>query len=257
MRKPRLAALLASGNAAASPVLRALATAQAIGPVASTSFRVASRIAHTMRAGRAVPSVDAFEACHLIFISVPGRAVDAAVAQLAAAPFEWKHRTAILIGQDGERLAPLRKVGAVTGVIAAMPGFEERLFILEGERAALRELRPRLGRGVRIALIPPGARARFDAAITLAGHALFPLFVAADAALASAGLSRHLADPLLEKTVQRTLRAWLNARRKGWSTLDGPDATRLALEVAALERAEPAAGAYLRSITEAMSEFMR
>ena len=38
MRKPRLAALLASGSAAASPVLRAIAAAQAIGPVASTSF---------------------------------------------------------------------------------------------------------------------------------------------------------------------------------------------------------------------------
>jgi hypothetical protein len=257
MRKPRLAALLASGNAAASPVLRALGAAQAIGPVASTSFRVASRIANTMRAGRAVPSVDAFEPCHLVLISAPDRAVDAAVAQLAAAPFEWNRRTVLLIGDDGERLKPLRELGAVTATVTAMPGFEERLFVLEGERAALRELRPLLGRTVRLVLIRPGARIRFDAAITLAGHALFPLLVAADAAFASTGLSRRLTDPVLEKAVQRALRAWINARRNGWGTLDGPDGARLALQIAALEHANPTAGAYFRGLVEIMREFMR
>ena len=257
MRKPRLAALLASGSAAASPVLRAIAAAQAIGPVASTSFRVASRIANTMRAGRAVPSVDAFEACHVVLISAPDRAVDAAVAQLTAAPFEWKHRTVILIGDDGERLAPLHELGAVTGVIAAMPGFEERFFVLEGERAALRELRPLLGRSVRVLLVPPGARARFDAAITLAGHALFPTLVAADAAFASTGLSRRLTDAVLEKTVQRAVRAWINGRRKGWGTLDGQGGARLDPQIAALEHADPRAGAYFRSLVETMREFMR
>jgi hypothetical protein len=257
MRKPRLAALLASGNAAASPVLRAIAAAQAIGPVASTSFRVASRIANSMRAGRAAPSVDAFEACHVVLISAPDRDVDAAVAQLTAAPFEWEHRTVILIGDESEPLAPLRELGAVTGVVTTMPGFEERLFLLEGERAALRELRPLLGRTVRVILIPPGARARFDAAITLAGHALFPLLVAADAAFASTGLSRRLTDPVLEKAVQRALRAWINGRRKGWGTLDGPGEARLASQIAVLERADPRAGAYFRGVTETMREFMR
>jgi hypothetical protein len=256
MRKPRLAALLASGNAAASPVLRAFVAAQTIGPVASTSLRVASRIANTMRTGRAVPSLDAFEACRLVLISAPDRAVDAAVSQLTAASFEWKHRTVILIGNDGDRLAPLRDLGAVTGVIAAMPGFEERFFLLEGERPALHELRPLIARTVQLVLIPPGARARFDAATTLAGPVLFPLLVAADVAFASTGLSRHLTDPVLEKTVQRTLRAWLNARRKGWS-LDGPGGARLASEIAALERANPATGAYFRGVVEAMREFMR
>jgi hypothetical protein len=257
MRKPRLAALLASGNAAASPLLRVLAAAQAIGPVASTSFRVASRIANTMRAGRAVPSVDAFEPCHLVLISAPAAELDAAVAQLATAPFEWKHRTVILIGDDCAPLAPLQELGAVTGVIAAMPGFEQTLFVLEGQRAALRELRRLLGRTVQLVLIPPGARARFDAAISLAGHALFPTLVAADAAFASSGLSRRLADSVLEKTVQRALRAWFKARRKGWSTLDGPDRARAELQIAALERVDPGTAAYLRSLVEATGEFMR
>jgi len=257
MRKPRLAALLASGNAAASPVVRVLAAAQAIGPIASTSFRVASRIAHSVRAGHAVPSVDAFEDCHLILIAASNEAIDPAVARLAAAPFDWKQRTVIFIGQDLERLAPLRKLGAGTATVAAMPGLESRVFVLEGERAALRELRPRLGRAVRVALIPPGARARFDAALTLAGHALFPLLIAADRAIASTGISRQLADPLLEKAVQRAVRAWLNARRKGWSTLGGPDDTRLALQVEALERENPAAGAYFRSVAKAIREFMQ
>lgn len=257
MRKPRLAALLASGNAAASPVLRALGAAQAIGPVASTSFRVASRIANTLRAGRAVPSAEAFEACSLVLIRAPHPALDAAVAQLTAAPFEWKNRTVILIGDDGKCLAPLRELGAVTAVIAAMPGFEDRIFVLEGERAALRELRPLLGRAVQIALIPPGARARFDAAITLAGYALFPTLAAADAAFVSTGLSRRVTDPVLEKMVQRTLRAWMSGRRKAWGTLDARAGARIPHEIGALESAAPASSAYFRSLVDIAREFMR
>jgi len=257
MRKLRQAALLASGNAAASPVVRALAAANAIGPVASTSFRVASRIANAMRAGRAVPSVEAFEDSHLMLISVPAKATASAVAQLVAAPFEWKHRTVILEGDDGACLAPLHQLGAITGVIAAMPGSGGRLFLLEGERPAVRELRPLLGRTAKLVLIPPGARARFDAGLTLAGHALFPLLAAADAAFVTAGLSRRLTDPVLEKTVQRALRAWTSARRKGWTTLDAPDKTRTARQIAALEHASPRTGACLKNVLETVNEFMR
>jgi hypothetical protein len=210
-----------------------------------------------MRAGRAVPSLNAFEASQLVLISAPERSLDAAVAQLTAAPFEWKHRTVILIGDSVECLAPLRKLGAATGVIAAVPGFAEELFVLEGERAALRELAPLFGRHARVVLIPPGARARFDAGVTLAGHILFPLLVAADAAFHSTGLTRRVTDPVLEKAVQRALREWLNARRKGWSTLEGPEGARLALQIAELERANLKAGAYFRGAAALMGEFMR
>jgi hypothetical protein len=257
MRKLRLAALLASGNAAASPVVRALAAANAIGPVASTSFRVASRIANAVRAGRAVASVEAFEDSHLILISVPAQAMASAVAQLVAAPFEWKHRTVILEGDDGACLAPLHQLGAITGVITVMPGAGGRLFLLEGERPAVREPRALLGRTVQLVLIPPGARARFDAGLTFAGHALFPLLAAADAAFATTGLHRRLTDPVLGKTVQRALRAWTNARRKGWSTLDVPDETRIARQIAALEHTSPRAGACLKNVLETVNEFMR
>ncbi|HTP85917.1 MAG TPA: hypothetical protein VMJ34_03175 [Bryobacteraceae bacterium] len=257
MRKPRLAALLASGNAAASPVLRALAAAHAIGPVASTSFRVASRIVNAMRAGRAVPSVDAFESCRLVLIFAPADSAAAAVARLAASPLEWRNRSAILIGDDAGPLDPLRERGAVAGVIAAVPGFEDRYFLLEGPPSVTRELRPLLRKAVDLVLIPPGARARFEAAMTLAGHALFPTLVASDAAFASSGIPRHLSDSVLEKAVQRTLRAWLKARRNGWSTLDGPDACRIARQVAAMEWAHPRTGAYLHNLIISLDEFMR
>jgi len=255
MRKPRLVALLASGNAAGCPVLRALAHAEAIGPVASTSFRVASRMVNTIRAGRAVPSLEEFENCPLILISVPAQLAGSAVVQLAGAPLEWKRHTVILIGSDARSLAPLARLGAVTGLVAAVPGFEERLFVLEAERAALRELRPLLaGRGVQIILLPPGARVRFDAGVSLAGHALFPMLVAAGAAFASTRLPRHLTDSVLEKTVQRAVRTWLRSRRRGWSVLDG---NGIPAQIAALKETDPLAGAYLQSTVAAARHFMR
>ena len=257
MRKPRPAGLLASGNAAASPVLRALGASHAIGPVASTSFRVASRIVNTMRAGRAVPSVDAFEPCRLVLIFAPAESVGSAVAQLTRAPIDWTHRSVILIGDDCEPLAPLHALGAMTGVIAAIPGFEERFFLLEGPASAAHELRPLLRKDVELVLIPPGARAKFDGALTLLGPGLFPLLVAADTAFKSSGVPHRLRDAVLEKTVQRALRAWMKARRKGWSTLDGLDDTRIARQIAAMEHANPQTGAYFRSLISAMDRFMR
>jgi len=254
MRKPRRAALLASGNAPGCPVLRVLAQAEAIGPVVSTSFRVARRIVNTIRAGRAVPSLEEFENCPLIVICVPTQTVSSAVAQLAGAPLEWERHTVILIGSDARPLAPLAQLGAVTGLVAAVPGFEERLFVLEGERAALRELRPLLADGgVQIVLLPPGARARFDAGVSLAGHVLFPMLAAAGSAFDSTRLPRHLTDSVLEKTVQRAVRAWLRSRRRGWRVLDGKD---IPAQIAALKEADPLTGAYLQSTLAAARHFM-
>ena len=255
MRKWRRAALLASGNAPGCPILRVLAGAEAIGPVASTSFRTASRLANSLGAGRAVPSFDQFEDCPLILISVPAPSVESAVAQLTGASLEWKRHTVMLIGSDTRPLEPVAQLGAVTGLIDAVPGFEERLFVLEGERAALRELRPLLaGRDVQIVLLPPGARARFDAGVSLAGHVLFPMLAAAGAAFDSTSLPRHLTDSVLEKTVQRAVRSWLRSRRRGWSVLDGRG---IPAQIAALKEADPLAGAYLQTTVTAARHFMR
>ena len=255
MRKPRQAALLASGNAPACPVLRAFVQAEAIGPVASTSLRVASRIVNTMRAGIAVPSVEEFQDCPLLLISVPARSAESAVAQLAAAPLDWKRHTVILIGSDAHSLAPIARLGAVTGLLAAVPGFEERRFILEGERVALRALRPLLaGQGVQVILLPPGGRARFDAGVSLAGHVMFPMLAAAGAAFDSTRLPRHLTDSVLEKTVQRAVRTWRRSRRRGWSI---PGGNEIPAQIAALKEADPLAGAYLHSVAAAGLRFMR
>ena len=163
----------------------------------------------------------------------------------------------ILVGDDGRCLAPLESRGARIGVVSAVMGFQDRLLVFEGERALFRQVSPLFGPNARLLLIPPGSRARFDAGITLAGHALFPLLVASDGAFHSTGLSRRLTDPVLEKTVQRALRAWLNARRKGWTTVHGPTPAQLEMQIAEIERFNGRAGRYFRAIAAATQEFMR
>jgi len=255
MRKPRPAALLAAGNAQGCPVLRAFVKAHAVGPVASTSLRVASRTVNAIGGGHAVPSPDEFGECHLILISALGKSPRALISELAGAGLEWKRHAVVLIGDDARPLAPLAELGAATGLLAAVPGFEETLFIFEGSRMVLRPVRHLLNsQGIRIILVAPGARARFDAGVSLAGHVLFPMLAAAGLALASARLSRNLTDAVVEKTVQRTLRAWLRSRRRGWGTLAGGS---LAAQVEALGKADIGAGAYLGDTVEAARRFMR
>ncbi len=258
MRKRRPAGLLASGNAAANPLLRLLSASGALGPVASTSLRVASRIANALGAGTAVDDPAAFEGCRLILVHLPGEE-PGGVKWLEQSQVDWVRRAVLMV--EGESAGPLRSLaerGAAIGVVAALPGIGERSFLLEGERAAAGEIRPLLHAcGARLTLIPPGSKAPFDAALALSGGSVFALLSAADAALRSADLPRDMADRVLEKSVERAVRSWMKARGKGWSgyveELD-PDRVKRLSEL--LDGHDPRAAALFRGVARAAREFM-
>src|SRR5581483_3913935 len=107
-----------------------------LGPVAASSYRLASRIVNSVRAGFAVKSLEGFEDEQLILICVPDPALAGVVRHLAAARLDWFGREVLLCDShyDSRALDPLREPGAETGSLKPIHSAPGR-FIVEGDRA--------------------------------------------------------------------------------------------------------------------------
>src|SRR4051794_12467385 len=111
-----------------------------LGPVAAQSYRLASRIVNSIGAGYPVKSYADLDASTLILICAPAQAIGPIVSALEAA-IECRGKILLLCESGGNslQLRALQAKGAAVGSIDAIPGFEGRRFVAEGDRAALRE----------------------------------------------------------------------------------------------------------------------
>ena len=75
MKKAQSVGLIGTGSLTDSPLTRFWWLSERLGPVKSASYRVASRIANMLRAGRPVKDYAEFESCDLILVYVPEETV--------------------------------------------------------------------------------------------------------------------------------------------------------------------------------------
>src|SRR2546425_4315552 len=112
MRSARVTGLVGAGGVSRSYLARMPKLLGTLGPIKASSFRVARRIANTLRAGYAVSDYAALEPCHLICVAVPEAMLDRVVRDLAArAPLEG---TLVLVCdsmRDSLWPSPLRTAG--------------------------------------------------------------------------------------------------------------------------------------------------
>jgi len=220
-----------------------------LGPVASSCFRVASRIVNSLRAGYPVRDCAALEECRVLLVAVPDSGVDAAVASLAAAPVGWASKSVLLCGcGPGSRvLEPLRQRGAAAGSLSPIecPGAR---YVVEGDPPAFREAR-RLVRDLRGRAIRLDASAvpLYGAGLSLATALFTPLIAASVDALRAAGLNPVASAELAGALFQKTLRGWLHGGKKSWTgPLAAGDCAGVAREVDALARHDPRAAQLYR-----------
>ena len=146
MKKPKSVALLAGGKLGSSPLARFWLLSEMLGPDKAASFRLASRIANSLRAGHPVQDYSQFDACRLIVISVPDQALARALEELRAAPISWSGKSVLLCSPSRGSL-DLREFsvrGASIASIAAIPGFQDLRYLLEGDKRAVQDSRPLL-----------------------------------------------------------------------------------------------------------------
>jgi predicted short-subunit dehydrogenase-like oxidoreductase (DUF2520 family) len=241
MSSPNLVALAGAGPVARSPLARHLPGR--LGPVKSASLRLASRIVNSLRAGYPVKTYSDFRGCRVVLCIAPDAAVPAIVEELSAAPLEWRNCAVLLCDStlDSAALARLAACGASVASLNEVPGFDGSRFVVEGGRPAVRAVRQLLAHPeVRIHELKPAAKAEFFAGVTFAGELLTPLAYAALASFRLSGLQGEQAAVVLERIVERTLRAFLKAGKSGWSgPLASGNSKEILRQIAALQRINP------------------
>src|SRR5260370_35630402 len=96
MKKATPVALIGAGKLAGSPVARFQWLSKQLGPVKSSSFRLASRIANSLRAGHPGKDYAEFDACRLILVSVPDEMLPRVVGELASAGISWRGKAVVV-----------------------------------------------------------------------------------------------------------------------------------------------------------------
>jgi hypothetical protein len=236
----------------AGPVSRSLigslaAHTQQLGPVAAVSFRVASRLANSLKNGYAVRDAADLRNAPVILFHAPPDQVDAQLAILRQASLDWTGRSLILCNcqanpeipplfcAKGASVATIRDFG-VTGFVAIHGSAEAgtcRATSQATSQAMKTALRIARTLHLRVVEIVGSGDRQFDAAITLSTAAITPLIHWAASLLRSAGAREGDAAGLAATLVERTARSYSHSGRQSWEWYaQAPDALSLRQQIA-------------------------
>src|ERR1700685_2074525 len=199
MKKPKSVGLIGAGSLADSPLTRFWWLPDRLGPVKSTSYRLASRIANMLLAGHPVKDYAEFESCILILVSVPEENVPQVVSEMLSAEISWRGKAVVLCSTwlDSTSLRELSARGAFVGSISEIPGFDDQRYLVEGDPFAIRQSKLLVEhRDRRAVAIERPLKPFYLAALTCTGSLLFALVRVASEALQHAGIPPALSATL-------------------------------------------------------------
>jgi hypothetical protein len=234
--------VLGAGAVGKSLIGKLLASARELGPVSSVSFRVASRIANTLRAGYPVRIAHELnDAAVILFHASPDQAL-ILVAMLEKAEIQWAGRSLIFCDTDDvpAARAHFEAVGASIAVARqfGIPGH----IAVEGKGAALHAAH-RIAQSLKLKAVEilPGATALFDAAVTLGHGAITPLIDWTASMLRDAGVRDAEAARIAAALFMQTASDYAHSGKQSWAWhMRGPDVDRIEAQVAAAgERLRP------------------
>lgn len=261
MKTVQAVGLLAAGKIRDSFLRGLPQLAEKLGPVRSSSLRLASRICGILGAGKPADSFGDFDQCQLVLISMPEAWLPAAVDELLEASVDWKTKTVLLCDAELESSAiqKLSFVGAATGSITPVDGFDDSLFVVEGDRKAVREARLLVERPeVRVVTIESGQKAQYVAGLSFATTLVLPLVTACVETLRASGLDPNISTLVAERLFIRSLRSYLKAGRKGWEgAVAEQDAEKVRRHVQALFRVNPLLASYYYENAHLVVQMMR
>jgi hypothetical protein len=208
-----------------------------IGPVAAVSYRVASRIANSLRAGRPVRDLAELDGSQVILFHAPPDQIRLLLHLCFASALNWHGRTVIFCDCEPPPAAVARLHAA--GVFSAVartfgaPGFAT----IQGLSTALPIAR-RIVRdvGLRPLEISGDRGDLFSAAVTLATAALTPLIDRAAYMLRCAGVRDGDSIKLAEVLFQQTVRSYAHSGRQSWQWhIGAPALEQLEAELCAVD----------------------
>ena len=219
-----------------------------LGPVSAVSYRVASRIANTLRAGYPVRSADELNGARAILLHAPQESSESILNLLETAAIDWTGKALILCDCYASLETRRRFTEKGAGVaVARVFGVPARVIAEADAGAALRVVH-RLARdmGLKAVRISPDSTDRFAAAVTLGTAAITPLVDRAAALLRAAGVRDIEAARMVSALFEQTARDYAHAGKQSWAWYARkPDAQRLEAQISG---AGPEAGRILREL---------
>jgi hypothetical protein len=242
--------VLGAGAVSGSLIGRLPSRMRDLGPVCAVTYRVASRIANTLRAGYPVRRVDEFNCVPSLLIHSPLDYMESLLGMLSTAEIDWTGKVLVFCDcfVDREVRRGFQSRGASTAVVRQF-GSSGRLIVeAEAGRNAASQAAHRIARELHMnsVEISPGSADLFDAAVTLGSAGLTPLIDRAAGLFRSAGVRDVEAARMASSLFEQTARDYIHSGKQSWAWyIRKPPTTRLRAQIAA---AGPQLGAILRQL---------
>jgi hypothetical protein len=231
-------AVLGAGAVAKSLIGRLPAKTRDLGPVSAVSFRVASRIANTLRAGRAARTANELNDAPVILFHSPPDQVEILLEILRSAEIHWTGKALIFCDCDDapRARAHFQEKGASTAV-AKQFGIPGRILVA-GNGAALTAAH-QIAWELKLKAIEilPDATDLFDAAVTLGSCAITPLIDCAATLLREAGIRDGEAARIASALFSQTASEYARSGKQSWAWyMRQPQVERIEAQIAAVGR---------------------
>ena len=244
--------LVLAGQVRRYPLVRLASLATHLGPVKGVTYRQASRIANTLRAGFPVKSSDDLAPVRVVLVCAPEKQLRSLVEELRASAVDWRRKVVLLCSGplDSSHLADLAARGAEVGSLHALDEPHPGRFLVEGDRLAVRWARRLVEDSGGIAIeIERGSASLCAAGESLASWLLLALLDASAGCFRRAGLAAGGAGPIVARLAHRAVRSYLKGGRRACRLPETPEEqVRFRLQVEALRRADPALAGFLLEV---------
>jgi hypothetical protein len=212
--------VIGAGAVSASLIGQLPSKTHEIGPVSAASYRVASRIANTLRAGHPVRTADELNGVSCVLFHAPADQAESLIGMLEAAAIDWTGKS--LIFCDCTVPSAIRQRFKSRGASVAVArefGIAKRVLV-EAEKGR----DPALQTVLRIARqlhrkaieISPDASDKFDAAVTLGTATITSLIDRTAGLLRDAGLRDTEAAGLAASLFEQTAREYAHSGKQSW-----------------------------------------
>jgi hypothetical protein len=219
MKRPLQAGLIVEGNSTDSAVLRLPKIPEELGPIKSRSLQVARRLSNLLKAGYPVANYKGLQAARLILLRAPDCVVPRIIDELCQSELVFKDLSFVLCESwlSTNTLEPLRSRGAYVATLVKIPSSGRTLFVVEGQLAAVRQVRRLIELNeARVLELRPGTKHFYFAAVLLATTAPIPLFLSAQKALRMSGVSGHHLRSVLNEMAQSMFKTFSKGARGFW-----------------------------------------
>jgi len=213
--------LLGAGAVSASLIGKLPARARELGPVSAVSYRVASRIANTLRAGFPVRSAAELSEARCILFHSPPEFLAPLLRQLENAALDWTGKTLLVCGCVVDR-AVLRRFedkGATTAIAWRFEVAGRLIVEADESGGAAQRIARRIASELRLKAvdIPPDATDLVGAAVTLGGAAVTPLIDRTAALFKAAGVKDSEAARIAASLFEQCARDYAHSGKQSWA----------------------------------------